>query len=106
MSVLLGEHPELADTAFGQEGGPGTLGSMHVNANDLGATITEYTCVCVFMITICNPKLKDPGQAGQSVRTAVTRALSTFKENRKTNTFNDKVSEIGESLNKAVEHIK
>ena len=58
VGVLLAEHPELADTASGQEGVAGALESMHVDAKDLVATITEYTCVYVLMITICNPKLK------------------------------------------------
>ena len=79
VGVLVVEHPALTATASGQEGVAGALQSMHDDANVTVATITEYACVYVLMITICNPKLKDPGQTGESVRLALLRASTTLK---------------------------
>ena len=78
--VLVAEHPALTATASGQEGVGAALQSMHDDANVTLATIIEYTCVYVLMITIGNPKLKEPGQIGESVRVVVSRALTTLKE--------------------------
>ena len=106
MGVLVVEHPALTATASGQEGVAAALQSLHDDANATLATITEYTCVYVLMITSCNPKLKEPGQIGESVRVAVSRALNTLKENRPTNIFKDKVIEIENTLSQAIADTK
>ena len=106
MQVLEGEHPGLANTASGQASGTGALERMHDNTCDSVATITEYTCVYVAMMIINSPKLRDPGQAGQNVRTAVGLALVTLRANWKANIFNDRVNEIQEALDEAVEDTK
>lgn len=89
MGVLVAEHPALIATASGQEGVAAALQSLHDDANVTLATITEYTCVYVLMITSCNPQLKEPGQVGEAVRVVVSKALATLKENQPTNIFKD-----------------
>ena len=61
VGVLVSEHPELTATASGQETVPTALQSLHDDANATIATIIEYFCVYVFMITIANPKSQRAG---------------------------------------------
>ena len=106
MGVLVAEHPALTATASGQEGVAAALQSLHDDANATIATIIEYTCVYVLMITIANPKAIGPGQAGDSVRVALSRALATLKENRPKNIPKDRVIEIENTLSQAIADTK
>ena len=106
VGVLVSEHPALTATASGQEGVPAGLQSLHDDANTTVDTIIEYTCVYVLMITVANPKVKEPGQTGDTVRVALSRALATLKESRPTNIFKDRVIEIENFLTQCIEECK
>ena len=106
MGVLVCEHPALTATASGQEGVAAALQSLHDDAKATIFTIIEYTCVYGLMITIANPKVKEPGQTGDSVRVALSRALATLKESRPTNIFKDRVIEIENFLTQCIEECK
>lgn len=106
VGVLVSEHPALTATASGQEGVPAGLQSLYDDANTAVNTIIEYTCVYVLMITVANPKVKAPGQIGDSVRVALSRALATLKENRPKQLFKDRVIEIENILSQAIADTK
>ena len=96
-----------ANTASGQANEANALVvSLYEAASNAEATITEYTCIYVAMVTRSNPKLEEPGHVGQNIRMAVASALVTLKANRRANIFKDEVDEIQESLDKAVGHTR
>ena len=106
MRVLMAEHPGLENTASGQSSGKNEVETMYEAACDAAATLTEYSCVYVAMMSVNNPKLKDPGQVGQRIRQAIASALLTLNANRRANIFLERADEMQATLDTAVEGLK